>query len=273
MLFDDDGPFSFMNHPYALPGDVIFCGQSGKGLHIGEFQRFRNVPNADYVHVAIVVATGEIMEAMWRKKAYALPAAEWRRARRDADRLTILRSPASNRSDLIERMMNAGLYWLEQGYALGQALTNEASSFEESTCAVLAQRVLAHAGLLAEAAVPAEGQLYPGALFDLLKSEGWREIAQDSRYFEPPFGSDFSHVSTARGFHSQGRRFERFMDDFAESVGALNRHARSGFRRSYVVSAFDPVRRQDGAVLLPPDHRAIRRYALPQSPPGSLKRA
>ena len=275
-MFDDDGPFSFMNHPYALPGDVIFCGQSGKGLHIREFQRLRSVPNADYVHVAIVVATGEIMEAMWRKKAYALPAAEWRKGRRDADSLTILRSPASNREDLIERMMNAGIFWLEQGYALGQALANEASPLEESTCAVLAQRVLAHAGLLAETAVPAAGHLYPGALFDLLKAHGWREIPADDRYFEPPLGSEVSGIGTLRRFLSEGRQFERIMDEFGETAGAVNRSVRGldfGGALSFLLSVQSTDGMQPFAYLQAVAHSTFSYFhSLHQaatSPPGT----
>ena len=222
------GRLQNQHFPYALAGDVIFCSDPKKGLHIEGFQRLRQVPNAAFTHAAIVAAPGEVMEAMWRKRAYCLSIGEWRRSRRETNRLTVLRPPAADADALIEPMMNASVYWLEQAYTLRAAIANDPSPDEGSTCAVLAARVLCRAGLLADSALPADRHLYPGALFNVLKDAGWIAIAPDDRYFEAPYAPGGSITQLAQ-IVSQGHRFERAMDALGETASGLNRYVREAY--------------------------------------------
>jgi len=173
--------FNLGDYPHAIAGDLVFVRGAKRGL-VERYQRAHRMPHPEKSHVACVVSPVDMMEAMWRKTSYSLVFSEWLRTRKKSDKFYILRHPNASvekTSDVIE----AALFYLEEVYALDDALRNAPESVGKSICSVTAAKILRRAGLIEPQLLPMNQQIYPGPLYSMLLNLGWIELEMTDQYF------------------------------------------------------------------------------------------
>lgn len=174
-------------YPHAVAGDLVFVSNTVKGLPIEAYQRARQFPHPQKVHVAVVVSPVDMMEAMIRKEAYSMPFPLWRESRRDSDVFHVLRHPDA-KVENTGALMDAGLYYLEEYYAwrdvVRDTLKDTPSKLGYSICSGLAVKILNRSGVLDVEELEVSGQIYPGPLFEMLSNHGWYQVQVDDGYFD-----------------------------------------------------------------------------------------
>lgn len=175
-------------HPYALPGDLLFVLKARKHIPIETAGRMTKRPNPHILHAATVVTTDDVVEATFRKLAYCVRLRDWRAAGAQGNRYVVLRQPDSNNQIKMQSMINAATYYLNEEYALRDVIIDvfvpQPEKAGRSICSMLAAKILRRAKVVDQKQLPLRRQLYPGELFALLKGLGWVEIStDDGKYF------------------------------------------------------------------------------------------
>lgn len=170
------------DYPHAVAGDVIFVSGAKKGP-VEFFQRRKKMPHPEKGHVACVVSPVDIVEAMIGEDTYSLVFSEWLATRADGDQFFVLRHPNAA-IEQTDKVIDAALFYLEESYALEDALRNSPEREGRSICSVTAAKILRKSELVEPDCFSRNEQVYPGPLYQMLLDLGWREIAPGDAYFE-----------------------------------------------------------------------------------------
>jgi len=204
-------------YPYAVAGDLVFVSNTVKGLPIEAYQRMRQFPHPEKVHVAVVVSPVDMMEAMIRKEAYSVPFPQWRKSRKLNDVFHVLRHPDAKVENTGE-LVDAALYYLEESYAFGDVIRDTIkdtpSKLGYSICSGLAVKILNRSGVLDVDELAVTGQVYPGPLYSMLSDLGWYSVQVDDTYFN-------NRVIDASGSLMNIRISSKISSDRAHEMGEV----------------------------------------------------